>query len=197
MIKQIGYDIDGCVLNSSPFFIKALMDKYDIHDIRHKDKNGHETFYFDLKVPSEEVSEIINYTIVKYHHIMKEVFGAKDSIRHIWSVIGDKPIFLTARKDYYGLMDNCFHNWMQHNEMLMPYIYKRVNRHRDKIEAVKELGLTHYVEDRYKNAHDLAPWLKKVYLLDTDYNDRPLMAYNIQRVYHWTEIVEDYVNDKF
>ena len=194
MVKQIGYDIDGCIVDSAPYFTMALMQKYDLTDIRHLDKNGHETFYFKLKgVDSDEVSDLINFTIVKYHHIMDEVQGAIDAVRWIHAVTGEAPIYLTARAGYYDLMDKAFHNWLSQENLPKPYIYKRVESHGDKIHAVKHLGLSHYVEDRYKNAHDLAPYLTTVYLMDKTYNDRPIKARNIKRVYSWTEIVDDYL----
>lgn len=196
MIKQIGYDIDGCVVDSAPFFTALLMQKYELEDIRARDKDGHEKFYFKLKdVPGEEVSELIAYAISKYHPVMREVQGAVWAISQIYCVTGDKPIYLTTRKGYPtpAHIDVLFDNWLTDRGLNMPYICKRVTRHGQKPEWAQKLGITHYVEDRYKNAHQLAEVCEKVYLMHTEYNNRPIKAPNIQRVYHWGQVVEDYL----
>jgi uncharacterized HAD superfamily protein len=194
LIKQIGYDIDGCIVNSAPYFEMALMIHFDTTEIRHRDKDGNETFYFEIPgADPEDVAEIINYTIVKYHHAFREVQGAKHAIRYIECVGGGIPIYLTARKDYGGMVDKCWHDWVDSNMLPALYIYKRITEHAGKPLEIERLGITHYVEDRYKNAHQVAEVCEKVYLLDTSYNDRPLKADNIQRVSDWGQIIEDYL----
>jgi len=196
MITKIGYDIDGCVIDSAPWFSLALMLRFDTEDIRLKDDNGKEMFYFSIPTADPKVvTNIINYTIVKYHHAMREVQGAKYWIRYITCIEGQNPIYLTARQDYGGMTDSKLHEWMFDNDMPRPYIYKRITEHHNKPKHVQDLGLTHYVEDRYRNAHEIAPYVSKVYLLNTDYNDRPLLAPNIKRVFGWQEIAEDYLGE--
>ena len=194
--KIIGYDVDGCVINSAPFFTMALMQKYKVHDIRAVDKHGNETFYFKLKdVPARDVSDVIAHCICKYHHAMRPVFGALRAIRDLWVITGDKPIFLTARKDFGNHIDQCFFDWMKDHDMTMPFIYKRIKQHGGKVRQIEKLGITHYVEDRYKNACQLAEVCKKVYLIDTEYNDRPTPA-NVQRIFNWDTIVTDFMDEK-
>lgn len=194
--KRIGYDIDGCVINSAPFFIMALMQKYDATDIRAIDKDGHETFYFKLKdVPAKEVSDVIAHSLVKYHHVMRPVFGALKAIRDLWIITGDEPVFLTARKDFGGQLDQCFFDWMKGHYMTMPYVYKRIQQHGGKARQMESLGITHYVEDRHKNACQLAEVCKKVYLIDTEYNDRPTPD-NVVRILNWNDITKDFLKEK-
>jgi len=110
---QIGYDIDGCIVDSYPWFTIPLMQRYPkmFPEPRAFDKEGHERFYFKLQKGTDmaEFTVIIAASIAKYHHLMRHVQGAIEALSYIWCLTGDMPIFLTAR---HKMTDEPFKKWI-------------------------------------------------------------------------------------
>lgn len=187
---KIGYDIDGCVVNSAPFFTMDVSKKYGVlpGKLRQFDDDGNELFLFNLPegfTDWDGLKNTIADSIAFWHPAMSPVQGAIHTIYKIYAMTLQSPVFLTAR-------DNRtlgpFEEWLKDPvDFRLPYNLTRVEQHADKQHVVESMGITHYVEDRYRTACELAALGLRVYLIDAPYNRRDLPR-NVTRCYTWDDV---------
>jgi hypothetical protein len=192
--KLIAYDIDGCIVDSAPWFtLPLLVNTGNVGgDIYCRDDKGHEIFDYNTPgICHSAMSDIIAKSISIYHQYMRPVMGAVQAIRDIHAVTGEIPHYLTCRRSD---TNSAFFLWQEAQGLPPKYVYKQLGRHSDKAKWLKEWGVTHYVEDRHKNAVEIAAAGIRVYLMDRPYNDRPFKSKRIIRVTDWAEIVADFLD---
>ncbi len=192
--KLIAYDVDGCIVDSAPWFTLPLLVNAGMvgKDINVYEAGNHQTFDFNVPGMSRTtMSDIIAKSITIYHQYMRPVMGAVQAIRDIHAVTGEIPHYLTCRRSDTNV---AFFMWLEAQGLPSKYLYKQLGRHTEKAKWLKEWGVTHYVEDRYKNAVDIAAAGIRVYLMDRPYNDRPFKSKRITRVYDWAEITADFLD---
>lgn len=191
--KLIAYDVDGCIVDSAPWFTLPLLVNAGIvgKEIYSKDGKGNEIFDYNTPgISHTAMSDIIAKSISIYHPYMRPVMGAVQAIRDIHAVTGEIPHYLTCRRSD---TNSAFFMWQEAQGLPPKYVYKQLGRHSDKAKWLKDWGVTHYVEDRYKNACEIAAAGIRVYLMDRPYNNRPFKSKRITRVYDWTEITSDFL----
>lgn len=191
--KLIAYDIDGCIVDSYPWFILPLLVNSGSvgEDVNSYTEEGHRTFGMNFPLSHSTQSDLIAKAICTYHSYMQPVQGAIQAIRDIHAITGEIPHYLTCRRSD---TNNHFFEWIEQYKLPPKYIYKQLGRHSDKVKWLKDWGVTHYVEDRYKNCCEIAAAGIKVYMMDRPMNDRPFKSKRILRVYDWVEIVSDFLD---
>jgi len=194
---KIGYDVDGTILESAPWFIMHLMKYYTwSNGLRKYDEQGYELFYFadpdNFDGDWSKLNRRIAEGITLWQNEMSPVQGAIPAMQLLKMVTTKDPVLITVRDDSTlpGLR-----RWLnKFYGAYGPVSIIKVDNHEDKITACRDLGITHYVEDRYWTAHHLAENGIKVCLLDKVYNNRPT-GYNVQRCRDWTEVTESMVRE--
>lgn len=183
-------DIDGVVIDSEPFFVRELCIFTGHPFIPPKPR----TFDFRDGFPKgsldlEDMLMIINHTLFKYHGMMplsyhRSTALALELITHRFGKVN----FITARDN--SLYEITRMQIQQHMGSL-PCEYSFVGH--DGVKHEQMTGITHFIDDRFKNAYDVAKAHPdvKVFLLDRPWNQgREIEFSNCTRVKNLLEAVK-------
>lgn len=188
MKLNVGFDMDGVLVDSQVVFRTLIYNKFRTYDIDARDKAGNILFSYDiLGVPRSEIWDLIHEALKYYQPFMSPIEYMKEEIGYIYET-QKKPIqIITARPD------DCVDEtdaWLKQH-MPVPYALFVVNPPKNgvgeknvKTDLVNELEISHFVEDRFKYASEIAGEtnVEKVFLLNRPYNKGRRVREKVQRI---------------
>ena len=185
---KIAFDIDG-VLADSEVTIRKHILKETGYDLRSDTIRK-----FNFTVPGSTVEEtywLIQDGVKYYTDEIQPHSGAVDSICKVYEFHKrQRPItFITARPEKYLGKETMI--WLKKQ---FPNMWFNLHFAEDKIKSVD--GFECIVEDRLKNANDLAKYLSVVYLVNQPWNEDRETEWNVIRVNSVSEAVDKYIGSK-
>ena len=179
-IIKIGFDIDGVVANS----FKPIVEEIEnLTGIRIEKKIGSKWIIDIENLSNSKKLEIINNCLSKNEKI-KVLPSPKIIIPKIYKSFNCQIFFITARsKCLYDVTER----WLKENFSDIEFKLIVVGD-QDKIDAIKENNISIYVEDRLKNANEIADIIDRMYLINRPYNMNRYTNPKIIRVKNFFEI---------
>lgn len=197
IMLNVGFDMDGVLVDSQPIFQTLIYNKFKTYDMEAKDNKGNILFSYHIDgVPRAEIWELIHEGLKYYQPFMSSVNGMKEELEFIWLAQEKRPIQIISARP-----EDCF---VETNEWLMrhtpvPYnLYvvdppkNGVGEKNVKTDLVNDLKLSHFVEDRFKYASEIAaqcPNIQKVFLLNREYNKGRRVRDKVHRIDHFYQIL--------
>lgn len=179
---NIGIDIDGVIADSDPVY-RMFIKKYLGKDLKREEVTSF--FYEDcLGISSGEMDKVWDlFNEEQGWNIIEPVEGAVECLNKFSSknkifVISSRPAFL----------ENVTRNWLE--QYRIKYDKLILTDGLPKLDAVKNLGITHFIEDRLDYAVEMAKNGIKVLLFDYPWNQCDEKQPNLFRVKNWSDINE-------
>ena len=187
---EIGFDIDGVVVNFNKAFLSTARNRFDIlHEVTHKDIVRY-NYWEILDITKEKCFEVVDYVLQNPFECNLGPIKGAVKVLTLLSKHTDL-LFVTARKD------KCIE---QTREAVHSY-FPRVNKNKIKIihikgskkhEVLKKFGTKYFVDDRTRNCRLLEQNNINTVLFDSPWNksDEPFL-----RVKCWNEL-SDFIFEK-
>lgn len=179
---NIGTDLDGVIADSDPvyrFFIKKFLGR----ELKREDVTSF--FYEDcLGISAAEMNKVWDFfNEEKGWEKIEPVAGAieclnKFAIKNKIFVVSSRPVFL----------EKVTKDWLDSHKI--NYDKLILTDGQPKLNVVKDLSITHFIEDRLDYAQDMAKAGIKVLLFDYPWNQHSEKQSNLFRVGNWGEINE-------
>lgn len=190
------FDLDGVVMDSYEIFREFFMHKYFV-DIGCNGSGNHNVFDFRKSCPDiksdEECMQDVKDALILFHDRMLPIPYAIDALQSIWYLFKRPLIFITAREFYGQIIMDKTHRWLDDHLEGVPY---EVHFSFEKTKFLKERGITHYVDDRFKYADELAPYVDRYFMLNSDWNaGREPTSPNITRISNLIEMFDHILRD--
>ena len=190
------FDLDGVVMNSYEIFREFFMKKYHV-DIGYNGSGNQREFNFRTTCPDiksdEECMQDVKDALIIFHDKMEPVPHSIHALQSIWHFFKQPLIFITAREFYGQIIMDKTHRWLDHHLEGVPY---EVHFSYEKTKFLQEHGVTHYVDDRFKYADELAPYVDRYFMFNSDWNaGREPTSPNITRVSNLIEMFHDLLQD--
>jgi len=174
---NICIDIDGTITEA--YYWLDITNKYF-------NKNITEEMVTEYYIPKvvgiedEAYFEFYEKNKIKIHTEQK----LRDDVKRVLEKLNilHNIYFITAREKTLTMLT---HSYLENHNIAYNELFVLGSHY--KVDKAKELHCDIFIEDSYENAAELAEAGVKVFLLDTNYNRKPLHE-NITRVYSWKEI---------
>ncbi|MFA5779555.1 MAG: hypothetical protein WC947_05425 [Elusimicrobiota bacterium] len=179
---NIGTDLDGVIADSDPvyrFFIKKFLGR----ELKREDVTSF--FYEDcLGISVEEMNRVWDFfNEEKGWEKIEPVAGAIECLNKFASknkifVVSSRPVFL----------EKVTKDWL--DKYKVNYDKLILTDGQPKLNVIKNLNITHFIEDRLDYAQDMAKAGIKVLLFDYPWNQHSEKQLNLFRVENWGDINE-------
>jgi len=179
-----GFDIDGVILDIHTHMIKIFKEKYNVDLNLHLDK-----FYFNIPgLSNEEISETVNQSIVDSEYYIQTYPTVKSTLLKI-SKITENPIyFITARK--LDLKSTTEKSFAINFGNMFDYKIIFTGKSENKLEYIQKCNLDVFVEDNAETCNDISSYLKKIFLMNRQYNINEKILSNIIRINYLKDMLK-------
>jgi hypothetical protein len=158
---MLAFDLHGVIM-----YVKPALRRYYAEDVGFELQETNTFNYpypewYDPRQFGPDIARAIN----KYGHECEPMAGSVKALRGLYAK-GIDIVIVTASAKSTMLTNKAWLDvWIKR-----PYIIHQVNSGLEKKGKLLELGVTHFVDDRYKTCADLVGHLKGVYLYDAVHN---------------------------
>lgn len=186
---NVGWDLDGVLQDSAQLFRVMMYNTFGTWDFKGKDEAGNERFKYEIEgVSNTKVWNVIKKVMLEYQH---ECQPFVDSIYALTMCANPPdPVHIITARPKEALEPTV--EWCD-RYIPVPHVIWFVDPPKNddadsknaKTRDVIDLGLTHFVEDRFKYASELAkecPDIEKVFLINKPYNKGRRTAEKVMRV---------------
>jgi uncharacterized HAD superfamily protein len=171
---KLAFDLHGVIMHLMPVMQKYFKEVLEIDLV--------ETNRFNFDLPDSyaanrigvDIANSIKTMAVKY---AKPVYGSIPALKR-WRDAGNEILIVSATAKS-TIAANC--EWLT-KHLGTPYRMVRTTHQEGKVKTLKELGVTHFVDDRFKTCNQLADHLEHVYLFDAPCNRGRIPKANVTRV---------------
>jgi hypothetical protein len=177
---MLAFDLHGVIMNIMPGMKKYFKEEVGFELIDNKQFNFDYPKWYDPRRFGPDIAAAIR----KYGPAAKGKRDSLDTLRNWIDSGGDLLIITASAKS--TMLANC--DWLDTN-LRKPYKIIRVNHADGKMKAIKEHGVTQFVDDRFKTMVDLAPHLEVGYLYSDTHNQGRKPPENIKRIRSLKEIL--------
>lgn len=167
---KVGFDLDGVIANFHYTFKLEMIKKYG-YDIEKPIKRGQKITH-NIKVPNvseKQITDDIYSTLVNLSKFIEPYSDVKEALQLFYSYY-NKPIkIVTARDVYRSGVKEVTEEWLKNTfpEIEFDIVFKR---HKEKALYLKENKYDTFVEDRLRNANNIAQVVRRVFLIDRLWN---------------------------
>lgn len=186
---KLAFDLHGVIINLMP-----QMQRWFIEN-RGFDPKGTEEAKsrFDFSLPEgydpRQVGIDIARSINAYEHDAEEMPGSIKALRNFYAK-GYEILIVTAAAPS-TMQANI--DWLNAH-LKRPYVIDRVDTSIGKLAKLQELGVTHYVDDRFRTCNELSDHLDFIYLYNAKCNmGREIQKPNVLRVFDLKEVIRHFV----
>ena len=177
---NICIDIDGTI--TDPYFWLNIANKYFNKNITIDEVTEYEIDKV-MGITTEEYEDFYNNNKLEMHNQeIKLRENAKEILEELIKI--NNIYFVTARDNDLKIIT---YSYLKKKNIPYDDIFLLGTHH--KVDKAKELKCDIFIEDSYANALELSENGFKVFLIDTNYNRKPLNK-NIIKVSNWNEIYE-------
>ncbi len=175
---KIAFDLDGVVMNTHEVIFELLEADYNY------DRNNQKEYA--INIPGvENSSEIIKNILLENTKHIRPYKNANFWIKQIYYKLKKPFIFITARdKELKEVTDEWVKKWIYapHSIIYTTNSMKKL--------IIEKLGITHFVEDRFRNALEISE-ICKVYLVNQPWNTGRIPFFNVKRIPHLGWVLKD------
>ena len=194
---NIGFDMDGVLVESSVIFRTLIYNKFHRRDFEKIDDKGNVWFSYEISgISSSRIWDCIYNALLNYQQYMLPVDGMAHAITKLWEMQNKRTIQIISARP-----EDCIPQTAAWLDAHFPVPYalfvvappkNGTGNYDVKNKLVNELGLTHFVEDRLKYASEIArnTDVKKVFLLNKDYNRGRRVASKVERIDWLNQIIK-------
>ena len=171
---KLAFDLHGVVM-----YLMPVMQEYFKKEVGFEliETDRFNFSYPDSYDPRRCGIDIANAIRTLAPKIAKPVHGSIPALKR-WRAEGNTITFITASAP--STMDANM-EWLD-KWLGGPYQIWRVNSQDGKVKMTEDLGITHFVDDRFKTCNELAEHLEQVYLMDAPCNRGRIPKANVTRV---------------
>jgi len=180
---RLAFDLDGVVCDIEKAMMKVAKEKYGVNIIQNEIRT------FDFCKPTgltkEQVEDIVTICIVNYK-LPKPNRGAISFLKKYYQETGKQLLFITSRYNNKAATDgtsNWLHWWLRPTPWECSFCNGGT-----KSDRLIEKEVDIFIEDRVKNAEELADRERCVWLMDKPWNQHCREDQYIVRVYDWEEV---------
>jgi hypothetical protein len=172
---MLAFDLHGVVMNLMPVMCKYFREVVGFElDYDNPRFDFTTPDWYDRRRLGIDIAHSIR-TMAAEH--ARPVHGSIPALKR-WRDQGNEIVFVTASAES-TMKANA--EWLD-KWLGQPYTLVRVQSHDSKTEYLVKLGVTHYIDDRFKTCNDLADHLTHVYLFDAYCNRGRKTKANVTRV---------------
>jgi uncharacterized HAD superfamily protein len=166
---KIGFDFDGVICDTHHIYRGHFFDCFG-----HVCEQPHNQKQYTFDIIDNEFYEPdwwreIPVAIVKYQHICPPFPGAIEALKAFADSI-DEICIVTAREDSDAVRQVT--NLWCHQNFDFAFDIHYVGTPEDKDETLQRLGITHFVDDRFKTAVHIAEFINTSFILNQPWNRR-------------------------
>jgi len=173
---RLAFDLHGVIMHLMPIMQKYYREVVGFELI--------ETDRFNFDFPDHYKASRCGGDIARAIRTMavpfaKPVRGSIQSLRQ-WKNKGNKIVIVTASAPTTMDANN---EWLKkYFSLAQDYTIHRVSHQEGKLKKLMELGITHFVDDRFKTCNELADYMTEVFLMDAPCNRGRTPKANVTRV---------------
>ncbi|MEK6830406.1 MAG: hypothetical protein AABX77_00045 [Nanoarchaeota archaeon] len=189
---KIGTDLDDClaefVFSFCNYYNNKHKTNFEFKDFKHfelwKTLGGDE---------ESVIKEIYDFYDTNYFENLPVIFLSRICINEL-KKDNDLFIITSRERDFIGKTDYWInqHYPNKFSDVIFTGEGDNKGAKTKKTEICNKLGIDLFIEDNLDNALDCAKGSRKVLLLDKPWNQNGSLPSNINRVYNWNEILENY-----
>lgn len=189
---KLAFDLHGVIMYLMPILQKYYKEVVGF-EITARDRFSFD--YPDSYDPRRFGVDIANAIRTMSVEHAKPVRGSIAALTHWWGganrLRNDIIIVTASAKSTMDANNEWLDKWLK-----IPYEIHSVTYQEGKIAKLKELGVTHFVDDRFKTCNDLADHLEHVYLFDAPCNRGRTTKANVTRVRSLQKAINHYEKSK-
>jgi phosphoglycolate phosphatase-like HAD superfamily hydrolase len=190
------FDLDGVVMDSYEIFRKFFMQKYLV-DIGYNGSGNHRCFNFMASCPEiksdKQCEQDVTDALILFHDEILPIPHSIRALQAIWHFFERPLIFITAREFYGTMIMDKTRKWLDDYLEGTPY---EIHFSYEKVQFLRDHGVTHYVDDRFKYADELAPNVERYFMINSDWNfGRDPFAGNVTRIDNLLEMFHHILQD--
>lgn len=181
---KFAFDLDGVVMNTQNILFNILEANYNFDRRR---QNQHRIIIPSLSYGETE-NVIFNILMENTKHIKPlDLSISYLKIIHKRLELNDEPlIFMTARNE---LLKEVTDKWVEDWIDIPSAVLYVPNSKKSKM--AEKLGITHFVEDRFRNAQEISEVCNYVYLVNQRWNKGRIPKHNVKRIPDLSWIIDD------
>lgn len=188
MLKmKIAFDLDGVVMDTQSVLFDILESNYN-YDRRRQNE-------YNITIPSlsyNECEDVVYNIVMNYTDRVEPLNNAHKYLKIIYNKLQEPLIFVTARdKELKEVTDDWVNKWIEPPHRV--FYVSNSRKHR----IVNRLSLTHFVEDRFRNAQEISEVCDFVYLVNQRWNKGRIPNHNIKRIQNLGKIVDDIRSERY
>lgn len=190
---NVGFDLDGVLQDSGQLFQIMMRKNFGTNDFKGKDDAGNERFSYHVDgISNQRIWNTIHDVLKNYQQYAKPCIHIMYPL--MWIVERQKkPLqIISARPD--DVWDETI-EWLE-RYIPVPFVLHfvappRNNHGGTKNDLIVDLGLTHFVEDRFKYASEIAQLepIQNVFLVNRSYNKGRRVANKVIRIDYVDELI--------
>lgn len=182
---KLAFDLHGVIMYLMPVMAKYYREEVGFELDTENDRFCfHHPEWYDPRRFGVDIARAIKTMAVPY---AKPVRGSIQALNE-WKARGNKITIITASAP----------STMEANDKWLKKYYDRdgdfeihrVSHQEGKLETIKELGVTHFVDDRFKTCNELADHLEYAYLMDAACNRGRKTKANVIRVSSLRQVIK-------
>jgi hypothetical protein len=190
------FDLDGVVMDSYEIFRRYFMNKYHV-DIGYNGSGNHSRFSFRASCPAipsdSECGEDVADALMLFHDEIQPIPHSIHALQSIYQFFGQPLIFITARESYGQMIMDKTRMWLDRHLVGVPY---EIHFSYEKLNFLRNNWVTHYVDDRFKYADELAPSVDRYFMINSDWNaGREPLSTNVTRIDNLIEMFDHILQD--
>jgi len=179
-------DLDMVLADSTPVWLYGLYVKYGYFTLKN----------YKIKVSGvcqEEISKFIYERLLLRSNRIQPIKSSINALPKILEFFNQKyiPIITSRNKNLF----NCTKEWC-YNNLTVPFqLFFTDGIDADKLKIILENDIHYFVDDRFKTANDIAPFIKTSFLINYEWNfDRDVHP-NVIRQNNLTQVLK-HLKDK-
>ena len=190
--KVIGVDFDDVLLSFNDGFLEFNRVNYGL-DMKRSDLVSFDYSKTFPCTPEETVRRVFEFYESEAHDNSEAIEGAVEAIQKLGE--HNQLHLVTSRSSKVRpSVEKWLHKMFPNMITSMHFTDQFHGENTQKVtkaDVCEQLGIEFFVEDALHHAQDIAESGRKVYLLDTPWNQDENLHPNIKRVFSWDEIVKD------
>ena len=178
---KIGFDLDGVIINTYDVMEDRLYREFGVHF----PKETHDQFKFDIPgVDWMEIQRVIDDCMINDMLTAEPLNNSIEFLEELYYTTKKPLFFITARP---STSKDGTEKWLKKHLKDIPFcLFLTGNGHKNFYIEVN--SLQYFVDDRFKTCMEVSPIVKKVFLFDSPWNQRPITKSNVVRIKNLDEI---------
>jgi len=183
---KLAFDLDGVIALTYPWLREYFLKHFNVDVGSTDDKTEFQYGNYDrLKEVVSDIGLSTAHAIIDYSKNIVPLNDAISAVHNAYNYFEVPITIITAR---HPITEIVTRRWLEKWYPGLQFDLQLVDSSHNKRRICEDLGVTHYVDDRYKTVCELAKTLDTVFCYDWPYNRRPLPP-NAIRAYKLNDVL--------